>query len=349
MRNLAKDFVFKPQPGTEDPEKRLSAKYDFEKPNDKRALDLMDAAAEGVMRELSDLVLAYGVSDEFRWAQDKLLDLQDPFIFHKDCTLFERRESKLVTTIVSTFTSYYVHLWPTFFTDKPLSSPLPSFDGRAVLYPNDQLLRDYMSWRQVDCHINNLYNTTFWNLIQKGGMDGTDAEKALMVRPTLLPSLQDAFSPTITPDSHRELYHLAVRKWLRHLNQGTVSSDKNEILFSRFGINYNNEPEMFKKGSVLYRDYTSSSSPSALDGASSHSETNPDTSTSGLTGTEPTEEAHSASAVTQSVPISKTQTAKEQKARKKARIAIEHVDMIRDEFWVRRPWILSGKPGRTAR
>lgn len=32
-----------------------------------------------------------------------------------------------------------------------------------------------------------------------------------------------------------------------------MSSDKNEILFQRFGINYNNEPEMFKKGSVVYR------------------------------------------------------------------------------------------------
>lgn len=35
--------------------------------------------------------------------------------------------------------------------------------------------------------------------------------------------------------------------------QGTVSSDKNEILFKRFGINYNNEDEMYKKGSVVYR------------------------------------------------------------------------------------------------
>lgn len=32
-----------------------------------------------------------------------------------------------------------------------------------------------------------------------------------------------------------------------------MSADKNEILFQRFGINYNNEPEMFKKGSVVYR------------------------------------------------------------------------------------------------
>lgn len=36
--------------------------------------------------------------------------------------------------------------------------------------------------------------------------------------------------------------------------QGTFSDDKNEILFSRFGINYNNEPEMFRKGSVIFRD-----------------------------------------------------------------------------------------------
>lgn len=36
--------------------------------------------------------------------------------------------------------------------------------------------------------------------------------------------------------------------------QGTFSADKNEILFSRFQINYNNEPEMYKKGSVVFRD-----------------------------------------------------------------------------------------------
>lgn len=30
-----------------------------------------------------------------------------------------------------------------------------------------------------------------------------------------------------------------------------MSGDKNEILFSQFGINYNNEPELFRKGTVL--------------------------------------------------------------------------------------------------
>ena len=33
-----------------------------------------------------------------------------------------------------------------------------------------------------------------------------------------------------------------------------MASEKNEILFSKFGINYNREPEMYKKGSVIFRD-----------------------------------------------------------------------------------------------
>ena len=31
----------------------------------------------------------------------------------------------------------------------------PSFDGRAVCYPTEQVLREYLAWRQVDTHVNN--------------------------------------------------------------------------------------------------------------------------------------------------------------------------------------------------
>lgn len=153
---------------------------------------------------------------------------------------------------MSTFTAHYIYQWSTYFPSTPLEpSSLPSFDGRAVLYPATRHLRDYMSWRQVDCqlpclvsqnespgqadrssagHINNLYNTTFWAMVQQGGMNNVDAERELQVsRP------------------HYLLGQLILTR------QGTVSSDKNEILFKRFGINYNNEPEMYKKGSVVYR------------------------------------------------------------------------------------------------
>ncbi len=90
----------------------------------------------------------------------------------------------------------------------------PSFDARAVVYPTNNNLRDYLSWRQADCHINNLYNTTFWALVLQGGLSNREAEERL---------------------------------------KGSLASDKNEILFSEFGLNYNNEPSQFKKGSTLYK------------------------------------------------------------------------------------------------
>jgi tRNA(His) guanylyltransferase len=78
-------------------------------------------------------------------------------------------------------------------------------------------------------HINNLYNTTFWALVQKGNLSTTEAHKELSVGTTSLMN---------------QMYRLIAF-------QGTISSQKNEILFSRFGINYSKEPEMFKKGSLL--------------------------------------------------------------------------------------------------
>jgi tRNA(His) guanylyltransferase len=45
---------------------RFSDKNEFEKPNDKRALDLMNAAAMWTMEDLTDIVMGYGVSDEYR-------------------------------------------------------------------------------------------------------------------------------------------------------------------------------------------------------------------------------------------------------------------------------------------
>ncbi|KAJ4271535.1 tRNA-His guanylyltransferase [Fusarium torreyae] len=249
---------------------KMCAKYGFEKPNDRRALDLMNAAAKAVVTELPEITIAYGVSDEYS------------FVFHKACTLFERRASKLVSTVVSTFTANYVYSWSTYFPDSPLSPPLPSFDGRAVCYPSVQNLRDYMSWRQVDCHINNLYNTSFWSLIQLGGLDNKEAERTLA---------------------------------------GTLAADKNEILFSRFSINYNNEPEMFKKGSVIFRDYE-------LVDPKSHNVT------------------QTIDSQAEPVQQSKSQKEKDKKSRAKARVVVEHMDIIKDDFWDQRPWLLSNKPGK---
>jgi tRNA(His) guanylyltransferase len=43
---------------------------------------------------------------------------------------------------------------------------------------------------------------------------------------------------------------------------------------------------------------------------------------------------------------SKTQAESDKKRRAKARIVVQHIDIIKPEFWDRRPWLLSNKPGK---
>lgn len=43
---------------------------------------------------------------------------------------------------------------------------------------------------------------------------------------------------------------------------------------------------------------------------------------------------------------SRSQQDKLKKLRRKAQVVIDHVDIIKDDFWERRPWILSNKPGK---
>jgi len=46
------------------------------------------------------------------------------------------------------------------------------------------------------------------------------------------------------------------------------------------------------------------------------------------------------------VQQSKTQAESDKKKRAKAMILVEHMDIIKDDFWDRRPWLLSNKPGK---
>ncbi|KAJ1430184.1 tRNAHis guanylyltransferase catalytic domain [Sesbania bispinosa] len=135
---------------------RFSERHQFVKPNDDRALNLMNSCAAAVLEEFrQDIVFAYGVSDEYS------------FILKKTTNLYQRKASKIISAIVSFFTSTYVMRWKDFFPQSELNYP-PSFDGRAVCYPSAEILRDYLSWRQVDCHINNQYNSCFWKLVASG-------------------------------------------------------------------------------------------------------------------------------------------------------------------------------------
>eukprot|EP01114_Cavostelium_apophysatum_P021375 TRINITY_DN7444_c0_g1_i4.p1 TRINITY_DN7444_c0_g1~~TRINITY_DN7444_c0_g1_i4.p1 ORF type:complete len:258 (+),score=56.10 TRINITY_DN7444_c0_g1_i4:72-845(+) len=179
---------------------KFSDTHEFEKPNDIAALNLMNECALACCKEFQDVVIAYGESDEYS------------FVLKRDAKLWQRRASKIMTAFASFFASNYVFHWSKFFPSKQLIYP-PTFDARCVLYPSVETVRDYLSWRQADCHINNLYNTCFWNLV-KSGVSKKEAEEKL---------------------------------------SKTLAEHKNELLFSQFGINYNTLPQLFRKGSVILK------------------------------------------------------------------------------------------------
>ncbi|XP_062147528.1 tRNA(His) guanylyltransferase 1-like isoform X2 [Alnus glutinosa] len=179
---------------------RFSEVHEFEKPNDKQALNLMNSCAVAVLDEIQDIIFAYGVSDEYSFA------------LKKDSQFYQRRASEIVSVIVSFFSSIYVTKWKEFFPRKELKYP-PSFDGRVVCYPSSKILQDYLAWRQVDCHINNQYNTCFWMLVNKKGKGKSEAQNYL---------------------------------------KGTQAREKNELLLKEFNIDYNELEIMFRQGSLAF-------------------------------------------------------------------------------------------------
>ncbi|KAI5672840.1 hypothetical protein M9H77_13204 [Catharanthus roseus] len=180
---------------------RFSEVHEFEKPNDEPALNLMNSSAVAVMEEFNDIVFSYGVSDEYS------------FVLKKDSSFYERRASEIVSAIVSFFSSVYVMKWKVYFPQKELKYQ-PYFDGRAVCYPSCHILQDYLAWRQVDCHINNQYNTCFWMLV-KSGKSKSEAQNHL---------------------------------------KGTRAKEKNELLTQCFAIDYNMLPAIFRQGSSVFWD-----------------------------------------------------------------------------------------------
>ncbi|KAK9290123.1 hypothetical protein L1049_008288 [Liquidambar formosana] len=98
------------------------------------------------------------------------------------------------------------------FQDIIFSYGLCSEEGFSVLSKACQILQDYLAWRQVDCHINNQYNTCFWMLV-KSGKSKSEAQKYL---------------------------------------KGSQAREKNELLIKQFSIDYNNLPIMFRQGSSVF-------------------------------------------------------------------------------------------------
>ena len=118
-----------------------------------------------VMKEFSDFVICYGQSDEFS------------FVLKKSSNLYGRNRDLIISSVVSCFSSYFVLGWNNFFQNTKLQYE-PSFDARAVIYPTEDIVIDYLSWRQADSHINSLYNYSLC-VLMRTGLDGPEATQVL--------------------------------------------------------------------------------------------------------------------------------------------------------------------------
>ncbi len=102
---------------------RFTTEHNFEKPNDLKGIRLMCLAGMTVMQDFNEIFMAYGQSDEFS------------FVFERKAEVFNRRSEKIVSCVVSRFTSAYMFYWKSIFSTVELKTP-PSFDARIVLYPS---------------------------------------------------------------------------------------------------------------------------------------------------------------------------------------------------------------------
>ncbi|GJT60812.1 tRNA(His) guanylyltransferase 1-like protein isoform X1, partial [Tanacetum coccineum] len=104
----------------------------FEKPNDIKAQNLINACAVAVCKECPDIILAYGFGDEYS------------FIFKRDTDHFSRRASKLLSVIVSLFTSSYGMKWIEFFPHKDMRSSA-LFEGEVLCLKASTDIQAYLA------------------------------------------------------------------------------------------------------------------------------------------------------------------------------------------------------------
>ncbi|XP_050204891.1 tRNA(His) guanylyltransferase 1-like isoform X2 [Mercurialis annua] len=179
--------------------KRFAVAHELKMPNDENMLNLMNACATCVLEEFPDIVFSYGFSHEYS------------FVLKKKTKFYQRRASKILSLVVSFFSSIYVVKWKEFFPEREMSYP-PSFRGQVIPCATIDVLQEYLSWRQNECHVNNLYNTCFWKLVESGNTE----------------------------------------KEAQEILKGTQKQEKNDILYLQFHVNYKNDlPAMFRQGSCI--------------------------------------------------------------------------------------------------
>jgi len=129
------------------------------------------------------------------------------------------------------------------------------------------------------------------------------------------------------------------------------------MLFSRFGINYNEISDRFKKGSVVVREVVESSNKHEqpeppIPSARSETERECDESPERPATTDPPASIQLSSQLTDDgdktpppdLPRQKRTNGKKKKVKLETTIEVLHCDIISDEFWLTRPHLLEKQP-----
>ena len=200
----------------------------------------MDHCAKSLLEQLKPhILLSYGFSDQFSFVLDRSSDF---------CG---RNLTDILSVLVSSFTSNYVFNWRTYF-DKQLKYA-PAFKGTTLLLPNEESLVSYLLTKQHECYILNLNSTLYSALVgryRRYDLNESDGYKLV----------EHQIGGELPPENKGETQKNAR---LPLSNEDALSLIKNEIdsvskinefLFKEYGINYNNEPELFRKGSLIRLD-----------------------------------------------------------------------------------------------
>jgi len=101
-------------------------------------------------------------------------------------------------------------------------------------YFNEEISQNFFCFKILG-HFNHLYNTILWKLIKIDGQNPHEAYLKLVVCFTsnFISSFNWTFISTFL--------------------QNKKASELNEILFRNYKNNYNNEPEVYRKGSLIYQ------------------------------------------------------------------------------------------------
>lgn len=97
----------------------------------------MSYVALKVMKSFQEIAFAFGYQSEYS------------FVFHRNTDLYNRRASKIASSVNSLFTALYTSQWPLWFSNRHQLS-VPIFCSSTYVFPMDDNVKNYLLWRQIN-------------------------------------------------------------------------------------------------------------------------------------------------------------------------------------------------------